>query len=72
MHTSAGAACGRDDDADAPELSMCRSSRNSKVKESARHVNRRILAGLAEPPVKASLMKLRGLALNLILHKDVV
>jgi len=40
MHTSAGAACGRDDDgADAPELCACVPLRNSNVKENRPHVN---------------------------------
>jgi hypothetical protein len=38
MHTSAGAACGRDDGG-APELCVCRSSRNIKVMETRLHVN---------------------------------
>src|SRR6266436_6128058 len=41
MHTSAGAACGRDDDA--PELRMCRSLPTLTVKEIARHVNLSLL-----------------------------
>jgi len=38
MHTSAGAACDRDDDG-APELYMCHSLRISKVNESRHPVN---------------------------------
>src|SRR6266566_4948215 len=37
MHTSAGAACGRDDDADAPELCVCVSSPGSKIEETHTH-----------------------------------
>src|SRR5882762_4504927 len=43
MHTSGGAACGRDDDGgDAPELCMCRSLPRTKIKEYSRPVNGRI------------------------------
>jgi len=43
MHTSAGAACGRDDDGgDAPELYVCRSFLVSKIKELVEPVNERI------------------------------
>jgi len=38
MHTSAGAACGRDD-GDVPGLCACHSLRNIKVKETRLHVN---------------------------------
>jgi hypothetical protein len=41
MHTPAGAACGRDDDG-APEVFVCRSLQNMKVKESRLHVNESI------------------------------
>jgi hypothetical protein len=47
MHTSAGAACGCDDDA--PELGMCGSLRTLKVKEIAWHVNLMFLGLAAEP-----------------------
>jgi len=43
MHTSAGAAWGRDDDGgDAPELYVCGSFQVSKVKELVEPVNERI------------------------------
>jgi len=43
MHTSAGAACGRDDDrGDAPELYVCGSFPLSKLKELGEPVNERI------------------------------
>jgi hypothetical protein len=42
MHTSAGAACGRDDDG-APEVSVCHSLQNMKVKETRLDVNESIL-----------------------------
>jgi hypothetical protein len=42
MHTSGGAACGRDDDG-APELGVSHSLRNTKVKETRSHVNESIL-----------------------------
>src|SRR6266403_5815589 len=41
MHTSAGAACGRDDDG-APELFVCRSSQTMRVKETRLYVNKSI------------------------------
>jgi len=46
MHTSESAAYGRDDDG-APQLRVCDSSRNLKLKESWRHVNGRILSSKA-------------------------
>jgi hypothetical protein len=43
MHTSAGAACGRDDDEDdAPEVFVRRSLQNIKVKQSRLYVNKSI------------------------------
>src|SRR6266705_3372809 len=49
MHTSAGAACGRDDDADAPELCVCVSSPGSKIEEIFACVNRGLKKGLKQP-----------------------
>jgi hypothetical protein len=42
MHTSGGAAYGRDDDG-APEVFVCRSLQNTKVKETRLYVNESIL-----------------------------
>src|SRR6266403_315684 len=42
MHTSGGAACGRDDDGDAHELGMCRPLQRTKIKEYSPRVNGRI------------------------------
>ncbi len=39
MHTSAGAACGRDDDDDPRDLCACSPLRNTKIKETRRQVN---------------------------------
>src|SRR5882724_5412174 len=66
MHTSAGAACGRDDD-NAPELRMCRSLRTLKVKEIARHVNLSLLD--CKYYSRMQLKRQRG-TLNLILQKN--
>jgi hypothetical protein len=59
MHTSAGAACGCDDDA--PELGMCGSLRTLKVKEIAWHVNLMFLGflGLAAEPIEFGDCKFR-------------
>jgi len=46
MHPPEGAAYGRDDDG-APQLRVCDSSRNSKLNESWRQVNGRILSSKA-------------------------
>jgi len=64
MHTSAGAAFGRDDDA--PELRMCRSLLILKVKEIARHVN---LSFWAENYSGMQLKRQRH-TLNLIMQKN--
>jgi hypothetical protein len=45
MHTSADAACGRDDGG-APELCVRHSLRNTKVMETSPHVNERILPSI--------------------------
>src|SRR6266850_1203103 len=50
MHTSGGAACGRDDDGDAPELCMCRPLQRTKIKEYSPRVNGRI-TGECKPPL---------------------
>jgi hypothetical protein len=55
MHTSTGAACGRDDDA--PELRVCRSFRTLKVKEIAWHVNLRFLGGRTTPEFRVEFDK---------------
>jgi|GraSoiStandDraft_55_1057291.scaffolds.fasta_scaffold89718_1 peptide-methionine (R)-S-oxide reductase len=65
MHTSAGAACGRDDDA--PELRMCRSLPTLTVKEIARHVNLSLLGSKYYSGMQ--LKRQRG-TLNLILQKN--
>jgi len=64
MHTSAGAACGRDD---APELRMCRSLPTLTVKEIARHVNLSLLGCKYYSGMQ--LKRQRG-TLNLILQKN--
>jgi hypothetical protein len=57
MHTSGDAACGRD--GGAPELCVRHSLRNSKIKETRRHVNERILP---------SAIEIRGLAVS---HREI-
>jgi len=64
MHTSAGAAFGRDDD-DLPELRMCRSLLTLKVKEIARHVN---LSLLGYKYYSGMQLKRQRATLNLILQ----
>jgi hypothetical protein len=59
MHTSGDAACGRDDDG-APELFVCHSLRNTKVKETCPDVNESIL--------RSALTLLRRIGISNALH----
>jgi hypothetical protein len=55
MHTSAGAAYGRDDGG-APELRVCHSLQNMKLMETRPHVNEMILTSAIEMLLRGGLM----------------